>query len=129
MWNIHILFFCNASPYSPPCNGSKILVFSMDGSHWFNMKLMIEELHTKGHSINVIQQSTSWYIEEVAPLYDLHSYTKQQNPPQCSVSAARASPDLIHWGTCLSKNFQCPSKILKPLSLELAFKSSSPCLL
>ena len=55
---------------TPPCNGGKILVFSMDGSHWLNMKIIIEELHARGHSIAVIRQSTSWYIEEVSPLYD-----------------------------------------------------------
>ena len=55
---------------TPPCNGGKILVFSVDGSHWINMKIMIEELHTRGHSIDVIRPSTSWYIEEASPLYD-----------------------------------------------------------
>ena len=55
---------------TPPCNGGKILVFSLDGSHWINMKLMIEELHARGHSISVIRPSKSWYIEEVSPLYD-----------------------------------------------------------
>ena len=55
---------------TPSCNGGKILVYSMDGSHWLNMKIMIEELHARGHSIDVIRPSTSWYIEEVSPLYD-----------------------------------------------------------
>ena len=55
---------------TPSCNGGKILVYSMDGSHWLNMKIMIEELHDRGHSIDVVRPSTSWYIEEVSPLYD-----------------------------------------------------------
>ncbi|KAG7315516.1 hypothetical protein KOW79_020382 [Hemibagrus wyckioides] len=47
----------------------KILVFPVDGSHWINMKILIEALHTKGHNITVIRSSDSWYIEETSPLY------------------------------------------------------------
>ena len=34
------------------------------------MKIMIEELHARGHSITVVRPSKSWYIEEASPLYD-----------------------------------------------------------
>ncbi|KAK3511242.1 hypothetical protein QTP70_033748, partial [Hemibagrus guttatus] len=47
----------------------KILVFPVDGSHWINMKILIEALHAKGHNITVIRASDSWYIEETSPLY------------------------------------------------------------
>ncbi|XP_062262916.1 UDP-glucuronosyltransferase 2C1-like [Platichthys flesus] len=53
----------------PPCHGGNILVFPIDGSHWINMKLLLEELHARGHSITVIRGSTSWYIPEESPLY------------------------------------------------------------
>lgn len=49
--------------------GGKILVFPLDGSHWINMKVLIEELHAKGHEITVIRTSDSWYINEKSPLY------------------------------------------------------------
>ncbi|CAL8307305.1 unnamed protein product [Gadus morhua 'NCC'] len=68
--SIFFSVFLMAFLITPPCNGGKILVFSLDGSHWINMKLMIEELHARGHSISVIRPSKSWYIEEVSPLYD-----------------------------------------------------------
>ena len=68
--SIFFSVFLMAFLITPPCNGGKILVFSLDGSHWINMKLMIEELHARGHSISVIRPSTSWYIEEVSHLYD-----------------------------------------------------------
>uniref|UniRef100_A0A3Q3Q9X7 UDP glucuronosyltransferase 5 family, polypeptide D1 n=1 Tax=Monopterus albus TaxID=43700 RepID=A0A3Q3Q9X7_MONAL len=32
-------------------NGGKVLVFPLDGSHWINMKVIIEELHSRGHEI------------------------------------------------------------------------------
>uniref|UniRef100_A0A667YF94 UDP-glucuronosyltransferase n=1 Tax=Myripristis murdjan TaxID=586833 RepID=A0A667YF94_9TELE len=54
---------------TPPCDGGKILVVPVDGSHWINMKILIEELHARGHSITVIRASTSWYITEKSPLY------------------------------------------------------------
>ncbi|RVE63949.1 hypothetical protein OJAV_G00141350 [Oryzias javanicus] len=53
----------------PPCSGGNILVFPVDGSHWINMRIILEELHARGHSITVIRASSSWYIKERSPLY------------------------------------------------------------
>ncbi|XP_077939382.1 UDP-glucuronosyltransferase 2C1 isoform X1 [Gasterosteus aculeatus] len=47
----------------------KILVFPLDGSHWVNMKVIIEELHARGHEITVVRPSDSWYITEKSPFY------------------------------------------------------------
>ncbi|XP_029303841.1 UDP-glucuronosyltransferase 1-2-like [Cottoperca gobio] len=55
--------------FTPPCDGGNILVFPVDGSHWINMKILLEELHARGHSISVMRASTSWYIPEKSPLY------------------------------------------------------------
>ncbi|XP_026183963.1 UDP glucuronosyltransferase 5 family, polypeptide D1 isoform X2 [Mastacembelus armatus] len=55
--------------FTPLCHGGNILVFPLDGSHWVNMKILLEELHARGHSITVIRSSTSWYIAEKSPLY------------------------------------------------------------
>ncbi|XP_060715926.1 UDP-glucuronosyltransferase 2C1-like [Tachysurus vachellii] len=48
----------------------KILIFPVDGSHWINMKILIEALHAKSHNITVIRSSDSWYIEETSPFYN-----------------------------------------------------------
>lgn len=53
----------------PRVSGGKILVFPLDGSHWVNMKILIEELHARGHEVTVIRASDSWYISEQSPLY------------------------------------------------------------
>uniref|UniRef100_A0A3P8RMT2 UDP-glucuronosyltransferase n=1 Tax=Amphiprion percula TaxID=161767 RepID=A0A3P8RMT2_AMPPE len=50
-------------------SGGKILVFPLDGSHWVNMKVLIEELHAKGHQVTVVRASDSWYISETSPVY------------------------------------------------------------
>ncbi|XP_070699343.1 UDP glucuronosyltransferase 5 family, polypeptide D1 [Pempheris klunzingeri] len=55
--------------FAPPCDGGNILVIPVDGSHWINMKILLEELHARGHSITVIRASSSWYIPEKSPLY------------------------------------------------------------
>ncbi|XP_041808319.1 UDP glucuronosyltransferase 5 family, polypeptide D1 [Chelmon rostratus] len=55
--------------FTAPCDGGNILVFPVDGSHWINMKVLLEELHARGHNITVIRASTSWYIAEKSPLY------------------------------------------------------------
>ncbi|XP_051235690.1 UDP-glucuronosyltransferase 2B17-like isoform X2 [Dicentrarchus labrax] len=49
--------------------GGKVLVFPVDGSHWVNMKVIIEELHSRGHQVSVVRSSNSWYIKETSPLY------------------------------------------------------------
>ncbi|XP_028976889.2 UDP-glucuronosyltransferase 1-5-like [Esox lucius] len=54
---------------TPSCHGGKVLIYPVDGSHWVNMKVLIEELHARGHTITVVRTSTSWYITEKSPLY------------------------------------------------------------
>nr|XP_046241822.1 UDP-glucuronosyltransferase 2A1-like [Scatophagus argus] len=54
---------------SPMVNGGKVLVYPLDGSHWINMKVLIEELHSKGHEITVLRSSDSWYIKPESPHY------------------------------------------------------------
>lgn len=47
----------------------KILVFPVDGSHWVNMNVLIQNLHSRGHEVTVVRTATSWYIKENAPHY------------------------------------------------------------
>ncbi|XP_040012632.1 UDP-glucuronosyltransferase 2C1-like isoform X1 [Xiphias gladius] len=49
--------------------GGKVLVFPVDMSHWVNMKVIIEELHSRGHQVSVVRSSNSWYIKETSPFY------------------------------------------------------------
>ena len=44
-------------------DGGKVLVFPAEGSHWINMKVLIQELHSRGHNITVIRPEKSWYIK------------------------------------------------------------------
>lgn len=53
----------------PAAMAGKVLVFPVDGSHWVNMKLIIEGLHSRGHEISVVRTATSWYIKEESPHY------------------------------------------------------------
>lgn len=50
-------------------HSGKVLVIPFDGSHWVNMKIIIEELHSRGHQITVVRQTDSWYIKEFSPFY------------------------------------------------------------
>uniref|UniRef100_A0A3Q2CJ96 UDP glucuronosyltransferase 5 family, polypeptide E1 n=1 Tax=Cyprinodon variegatus TaxID=28743 RepID=A0A3Q2CJ96_CYPVA len=61
-------------------DGGKVLVFPVDGSHWLNMKIILEALHSRGHEITVFRSSTSWYVSEFSPLYT--SITIAQDQPQ-----------------------------------------------
>ncbi|XP_056250152.1 UDP-glucuronosyltransferase 2A2-like [Seriola aureovittata] len=54
----------------PASHGGKVLVFPHDGSHWVNMKVLVEELHSRGHAVTVIRAADSWYISETSPHYN-----------------------------------------------------------
>ena len=56
----------------------KVLVFPVDGSHWVNMKLLIQGLHERGHQITVVRTASSWYIKDVSPHYDSITVTLPQ---------------------------------------------------
>lgn len=51
------------------CNGSRILVVPVDGSHWVNMEVMLRELHSRGHDITVLHSAKSWYIPNNSSIY------------------------------------------------------------
>lgn len=68
-YGIFFLLTVCVMSFTPPCDGGNILVFPLDGSHWVNMKVMLEELHARGHNVTVIRANTSWYIQEQSPLY------------------------------------------------------------
>ncbi|XP_008286107.1 UDP-glucuronosyltransferase 2B20-like [Stegastes partitus] len=73
-----ILLF--SATLSSSCNGGKVLVYPVDGSHWLNMKILVEALHSRGHQITVLRSSTSWYVSEFSPHYT--SITVIQEQPQ-----------------------------------------------
>ena len=61
---ISLLLFCPAIVWT-----GNVLVVPVEGSHWVNMKIIVEELHSRGHSISVVRTSDSWYIKENSPFY------------------------------------------------------------
>lgn len=50
-------------------SSGKILVFPVDGSHWLNMKMLVEDLDHRGHEVTVVRTSSSWYVKEDSPHY------------------------------------------------------------
>nr|XP_057944954.1 UDP-glucuronosyltransferase 2C1-like [Doryrhamphus excisus] len=55
--------------YATAVSGGKVLVYPIDGSHWVNMEVIIEELHSRGHQVTVVRTNDSWYIKEKSLLY------------------------------------------------------------
>uniref|UniRef100_A0A3B1K4X8 UDP-glucuronosyltransferase n=1 Tax=Astyanax mexicanus TaxID=7994 RepID=A0A3B1K4X8_ASTMX len=42
--------------------GGKVLVMPVDGSHWLSMKILVEEMHRKGHEMVVLVPDASFHI-------------------------------------------------------------------
>lgn len=61
------LYFLSLS--STYCSGSRILVVPVDGSHWINMKVILQELHARGHEMTVLRSAKSWYIPANSSIY------------------------------------------------------------
>ncbi|XP_055030939.2 UDP glucuronosyltransferase 5 family, polypeptide C1 [Misgurnus anguillicaudatus] len=64
LWITISIFICSV------CNGGKILVVPLEGSHWVNMNVLIKALHDQGHTVDVIRTSKSWYVKENSPYYN-----------------------------------------------------------
>uniref|UniRef100_A0A673BRU6 UDP-glucuronosyltransferase n=1 Tax=Sphaeramia orbicularis TaxID=375764 RepID=A0A673BRU6_9TELE len=56
--------------FSKGSHGGKIVVFPLDGSHWVNMEVLLQALHSRGHNITVVRNSKSWYIKENSTYYN-----------------------------------------------------------
>ncbi|XP_040897848.1 UDP-glucuronosyltransferase 2C1-like isoform X2 [Toxotes jaculatrix] len=52
------------------CQAGNILVFPTDGSHWLNMDILLQALHSRGHNITILRSSKSWYIKESSSHYN-----------------------------------------------------------
>ncbi|XP_054625692.1 UDP-glucuronosyltransferase 2C1-like [Dunckerocampus dactyliophorus] len=51
------------------CQGGNILVFPIEGSHWVNMDIFIQELHSRGHNVTIVHPRKTWYIKDNASYY------------------------------------------------------------
>ncbi|MED6240171.1 hypothetical protein ATANTOWER_017031, partial [Ataeniobius toweri] len=69
MVSIFLAVFCFLLLRTSYCRGSKILVVPVDSSHWINMKIILEELHSRGHEITVLHSAKSWYIPSNSSIY------------------------------------------------------------
>ncbi|KAL2095603.1 hypothetical protein ACEWY4_007751 [Coilia grayii] len=68
----HLLFFAlplTAAMLVGLCDGGKVLVVPMEGSHWVNMNFLIRVLHERGHAVTVLRSSKSWYVKEESTNY------------------------------------------------------------
>ncbi|XP_029395168.1 UDP-glucuronosyltransferase 1-5-like [Mus pahari] len=65
----------------PWAQGGKVLVFPMEASHWLSMRIVVRELHARGHKTVVLAPDVSVYIKE-EDFYTLKtyavSYTKEE---------------------------------------------------
>nr|XP_055030565.1 UDP-glucuronosyltransferase 2C1-like isoform X1 [Misgurnus anguillicaudatus] len=64
LWISIPIFLCSG------CNGGKVLVVPLEGSHWVNMNVLIKALHGQGHTVDVIRTNNSWYVKENSTYYN-----------------------------------------------------------
>ncbi|XP_050990591.1 UDP glucuronosyltransferase 5 family, polypeptide C2 isoform X2 [Labeo rohita] len=52
------------------CDGGKILVVPLEGSHWVNMDIILKALHGRGHNVDVMRTYNSWFVKENSTYYN-----------------------------------------------------------
>ncbi|XP_035806764.2 UDP-glucuronosyltransferase 2A1-like [Amphiprion ocellaris] len=55
------------------CQGGNILVFPTEGSHWINMDILLQALHSRGHNLTIIRANKSWYIKDNSTYYSTYT--------------------------------------------------------
>uniref|UniRef100_A0A674PLD3 UDP-glucuronosyltransferase n=1 Tax=Takifugu rubripes TaxID=31033 RepID=A0A674PLD3_TAKRU len=69
MFLLFATVICLPTTMIPEVLGGNVLVFPHGGSHWVNMRVLIEELHSRGHNVTVVRAADSWYISQTSPHY------------------------------------------------------------
>ncbi|XP_019722186.1 UDP-glucuronosyltransferase 2C1-like isoform X1 [Hippocampus comes] len=64
------------------CQCGNILVFPIEGSHWVNMDILIQELHSQGHNLTIVRPSKTWYIKDAAAYYNTISVPVERSLDQ-----------------------------------------------
>ncbi|XP_035806218.2 UDP-glucuronosyltransferase 2A2-like [Amphiprion ocellaris] len=58
---------------SRTCQGGNILVIPTEGSHWINMDILLQALHSRGHNLTIVRSSKSWYIKDNSTYYSTYT--------------------------------------------------------
>ncbi|XP_051800916.1 UDP-glucuronosyltransferase 2A2-like isoform X4 [Acanthochromis polyacanthus] len=55
------------------CQSGNILVIPTEGSHWINMDILLQALHSRGHNLTIIRSSKSWYIKDNSTYFSTYT--------------------------------------------------------
>ncbi|XP_056267964.1 UDP-glucuronosyltransferase 2A2-like [Pseudoliparis swirei] len=61
------------------CRGGNILVLPIEGSHWINMDVLLQALHSRGHNITIVCSSKSWYIKDSPSYYHTYRFQSERS--------------------------------------------------
>ncbi|XP_036067069.1 UDP-glucuronosyltransferase 2A2 [Oryzias melastigma] len=67
-------------------HGGNILVFPAEGSHWINMDILLQALHSRGHTLTVLRSTKSWYIKEHTSHYKSFTVPVERSINEESIS-------------------------------------------
>uniref|UniRef100_A0A3B5BAS5 UDP glucuronosyltransferase 5 family, polypeptide D1 n=1 Tax=Stegastes partitus TaxID=144197 RepID=A0A3B5BAS5_9TELE len=70
------------------CQGGNILVFPIEGSHWINMDILLQALHSRGHNLTIVRSSKSWYIKDNSTYYSSYTVPVERSFDQDSITRA-----------------------------------------
>ncbi|XP_028290493.1 UDP-glucuronosyltransferase 2C1-like isoform X2 [Gouania willdenowi] len=61
------------------CLGGNILVLPIEGSHWINMDILLQALHSRGHNLTILRSDKSWYVKENSSYYQSKTFSVEKS--------------------------------------------------
>ncbi|XP_062922150.1 UDP-glucuronosyltransferase 2C1-like [Mobula hypostoma] len=110
-WKSRLLPTFVLSAFITLSSAINILVVPVDGSHWVNMRILVEELKLHAHNISIIYPSASWYIKEKPDLYQsivvqMEQYLGQNETETLFQNYAQKLLMVLRYGTTPWAHFQ-----------------------
>ncbi|XP_056676115.1 UDP-glucuronosyltransferase 1A3-like isoform X3 [Monodelphis domestica] len=90
--------------------GGKLLVIPMDGSHWFSVREVVQELSRRGHESVVLAAELSMHIRE-GPLYTLRTFPVNFRNDQ--FEEVQGDPETLFEASNFLQRFFDMAKIMK----------------
>ncbi|XP_068168541.1 UDP-glucuronosyltransferase 2A2-like [Antennarius striatus] len=87
------------------CQGGNILVFPTEGSHWLNMDVLLQALHSRGHNLTILRSSKSWYIKDNSSYYHTYNVEVKRGLDQKFIAEILSQVTAFERGTLPLINF------------------------
>uniref|UniRef100_A0A8D3BS39 UDP-glucuronosyltransferase n=1 Tax=Scophthalmus maximus TaxID=52904 RepID=A0A8D3BS39_SCOMX len=100
------------------CQAGNILVVPIEGSHWINMDILLQALHSRGHNITILRSSKSWYITDNSSDYNIVTVQVEKSLDQKFITDIISKGIEFERGTISSATFLYMNVVMLGVMIE-----------